>query len=108
MEKVPKEEGVKHKYTSMKCLAVAKDISILTDNLKNTKVYLETLKETVEETWVQISFELITKYDVIHKTNDVKYLGKFIQNNGLNTAYYMKQRYQMEVAYHLTKKHVHL
>lgn len=106
----------KHRF-EVKCLAFADDIALITDNRSDAKLMLETLHEIAEKTGLKISYEkteyieyrhnkekyMTIAHGRIKRVDKFKYLGEWIQANGLDNTTSKERVRKIEMAYKLTQ-----
>lgn len=101
----------------VKCLAFADDIAIISKDRSDAKIMVETLHRTAAKTGLQVSYEkteyiehknnrekyLQTQHGNIKRVEKFKYLGEWIQSNGLDNTTSKERSRKMELAYKLTQ-----
>lgn len=113
---IGKEKGNR---VTVKCLAFADDLAILTNNKNEALLALNKLHEIARKTGLEISYEktqymdtkatgrlsLRTQYGNISQVTHFKYLGETIQPTGLNTISNAERILKLQKAYKLTWNH---
>lgn len=108
----PKRQGVK-----VDCLAFADDMALLAEGKGEARIMLEKLHEVAEKTGLRVSYEkteyieykhdkekhLETRYGDIKRADKFKYLGEWIQPNGLDKEANKGRARKMELAYRLVQ-----
>lgn len=101
----------------MDCLAFADDMALLAESKDEAQIMIEKLHEIADNTGLRISYEkteymeyrhnkekhLETKYGKIKRSDKFKYLGEWIQPNGLDKEANKGRVRKMELAYKLVQ-----
>lgn len=101
----------------VECLAFADDIAIIAQNTEEARVMIEKLQEIAGKTGLQISYEkteymenkhkkekyMKTKYGNIKRVDKFKYLGEWIQPNGLDETSNIERVKKLERSYGITQ-----
>ena len=102
----------------MECLAFADDLALIAENKEDAQKMVEKLHEIAEMAGLKILYEkteyiehrhdgekhMKTKYGKIKRVDKFKYLGEWIQPNGLDKEAIKARARKMELAYRLTQK----
>lgn len=109
--------GRKGQNLEIKCLAFADDLALLAHNKDDAQKMLDTLHEIAEKTGLKVSYEkteymeyrhheerhMKVEHGTVKRTDKFKYLGEWIQPNGLDKEANKARARKLDLAYRLTQ-----